>query len=97
VCAILEHLQGLGFGVEVYDEGHFWEKRDLEALAREIGEWDVFIAGMAEMMKDAAEGQGLVGESAMDGRPDFEHLEAQTHADPQLRGFSRRWSRRNSR
>lgn len=41
---------------------------------------------MAGAMKDVAEKHGLVGESAMDGRPDFEHLEAQAHADPTIAG-----------
>lgn len=31
VCAILEHMQQIGFRVNVSDEGGFWEKRDLAA------------------------------------------------------------------
>ena len=76
VCAILEHMQQIGFTVRVSDEGHFWEKRDLAALAQEIGEWDAMIAGLGGVLKDAAEAQGLGFESSMSGRPDFEHLEA---------------------
>ena len=77
VCAILEHMQRIGFQVHVSDEGHFWEKRDLAALAKEIGEWDAMLAGVAGVLKDAAEAQEVGFESAMLGRPDFERLETE--------------------
>ena len=77
VCAILEHMRRIGFQVHVSDEGHFWEKRDLAALAKEIGEWDALLAGLGGVLKDAAEAQGLGFESGMSGRPDFERLEIQ--------------------
>jgi hypothetical protein len=75
VCAILEHMQRIGFTVEVSDEGGFWEKRDLAALAQEIGEWDAMLAGLGGVLKDATEAQGVGFQSAMSGRPDFERLE----------------------
>ena len=61
VVAVLEHMQQIGFKVEVNDESDFWKDRDLAALAKTIGEWDAMIAGMAGILKDAAEanGQGL--------------------------------------
>ena len=74
VCAILEHMRRSGFNVHVSDEGHFWEKRDLAALAKEIGEWDALLAGLGGVLKDTAEAQGVGFESAMSGRPDFERL-----------------------
>ena len=77
VLAILEYFHGLGFGVEVSDESDFWENRDLGALAKTIGDWDMLLAGMAGAIKDAAAKTGLGAESAMDGRPDFERLEMQ--------------------
>ena len=40
VCAILEKAQDLGFKVTVYDEGEFWTKRDVKALAETVGQWD---------------------------------------------------------
>ena len=78
VLAILEHMQQLGFTVRVNDEGDFWKHRDLAALAKTIGESDAMIAGMAGILKDAAEasGQGLAIESPVLGRPDFERVEA---------------------
>ena len=77
VCAILEHMQEIGFTVHVSDEGGFWEKRDLAALAKEIGEWDAMLAGLGGVFKDAAEAQVVGFESSMSGRPDFERLEVE--------------------
>ena len=69
-------MQSLGFEVGVRDEGEFWETRDLAALAKSLGSYDAMIAGMVGAMKDAAGAAGMDVESAMFGRPDFEHLEA---------------------
>ena len=84
VIAMLDAAKELGFKVEVSDEGDFWEKRDVKALAAEIGNWDKMIAGLFGAMKDAvaASGTGLVVESAMSGRKDFEKLEAAAAGDP---------------
>ncbi|NLX98608.1 MAG: hypothetical protein GXY83_20815 [Rhodopirellula sp.] len=86
VCAILEHMQRIGFKVEVSDEGGFWEKRDLAALAQEIGEWDAMLAGLGGVLKDAAEARGVGFESAMSGRPDFERLESQAQSIGNIAG-----------
>ena len=72
VCAILEKAQDLGFKVFVHDEGGFWEKRDVKALAEEVGRWDAMLAAMFGSFADAA--PGMV-ESPMQGRRDFERLE----------------------
>ena len=58
---------------EVSDEGGFWEKRDVEALAREVGEWNVMIAGFTGQLR---EWFGDELESEITKFPDFEHLEA---------------------
>ena len=71
VCSILEKAGALGFKVDVSDEGGFWTKRDVKALAEEVGQWDQFIAGMFGVLKDSGSGW----ESAMSGRRDFEQLE----------------------
>ncbi len=73
VCAILEKAQDLGFKVFVHDEGEFWTKRDVKALAEEVAQWDQMIAAMFGAMKDAAP-EGVL-ESPIQNRPDFEHLE----------------------
>jgi hypothetical protein len=76
VCAILEKAQDLGFQVHVSDEGDFWTKRDVKALAEEVGQWDQMIAAHFGLLKDVAP-SGITPDSPMAGRPDFEKLEAQ--------------------
>lgn len=73
VCAILEKAQDIGFEVTVHDEGEFWTKRDVKALAETVGQWDQMIAAMFGTMKDAAP-EGVL-ESPIQNRADFEHLE----------------------
>lgn len=75
VLAILEKMQQLGFKVEVGDEGHFWETRNLKELAKIVGDYDVAMAGLVGALKDVAGAQGMDVESAMSGRSDFEQLE----------------------
>lgn len=86
VVAVLEHMQQIGFQVEVNDESDFWKDRDLAALAKTIGEWDAMIAGMAGILKDTAatNGQGL--DCPILDRADFEHLEAQALKIDKLAG-----------
>ena len=80
VLALLEHMQSLGFRVTVSDEGHFWDTRKIETLAKNIGEYDALIAGFAGVMKDVAASVGQTVESPITDRPDFEHLEAKGQA-----------------
>ena len=56
VVAVLEHMQQIGFTVEVNDEGDFWKDRNLAALAKAVGESDAMAAGMAAI-RDTADGQ----------------------------------------
>jgi hypothetical protein len=73
VIRMLDHAQSLGILAHVSDEGDYWEKRDIEALARGVGEWNQMLAGLAGELKD------LVGDqivAAIARYPDFEHLEA---------------------
>jgi hypothetical protein len=57
----------------VSDEGGYWEKRDVAALAREVGDWNTMIAGLAGQLKDLF---GAEVVAAITDYPDFEHLEA---------------------
>jgi hypothetical protein len=59
--------------VEVSDEGDYYENRDLEALAKEVGEWDAMVAAFVGQLKDTL---GGAVEAPILTRPDFEHLEA---------------------
>jgi len=73
VVAILKKFAAVGFEVEVSDEGEYWERENLEDLQKNLAEYDALIAQFAGQMKDNC-GDGVI--TAMDGRPDFEHLEA---------------------
>jgi len=52
VIRMLDHAKTLGILKSVSDEGGFWEKRDVPALAREVGEWNAMIAQQAGQLKD---------------------------------------------
>ena len=73
VVKLLDHAKELGILKEVSDEGDYWEKRDIKALAADVGDWNSMIAGWAGRFKDAF-GDGVVSEIAK--FPNFEHLEA---------------------
>lgn len=51
VIRLLDHAKALGILAEVNDEGEYWEKRSLQALAQEVGEWNEMIAGYAAQLK----------------------------------------------
>jgi len=73
VIGMLDHATKLGIVREVSDEGGFYESRNVEALAKEVGEWNEMIAAFAGRFKDML-GDGV--ESEITKFPDFEHLEA---------------------
>jgi hypothetical protein len=73
VIRVLDQAKELGILEHISDEGGFWEKRDVRALAEEVGEWNEMIAAFAGRLKDEL-GEGV--ESAITSFPDFEHLEA---------------------
>jgi len=73
VIRMLDKAKELGILESVSDEGEFWEKRDVEALAREVGLWNKMIAAWAAQLKDEF-GDEMV--SAIAKFPDFEHLAA---------------------
>lgn len=75
VVAMLDAAKRIGFEVTVNDEGHYFEKRDVHALIKEIGEWDQMIAAFGGSLKDAAGSVGMTIESPIFDRKDFEQLE----------------------
>ena len=75
---LLDHARELGMLKHVSDEGGYWEKRDVQALVQEVGEWNEAIAGFAGQLKDQLTGQGM--EAAITRFSDFEHLEAKGRA-----------------
>jgi hypothetical protein len=73
VIRLLDHAKQLGILASVSDEGDFWEKRDIAALAKEVGEWNQGMAGLVGQLKDMF-GGGF--DAPITQYPDFEHLEA---------------------
>jgi hypothetical protein len=41
---MLDHAKQLGILKSVSDEGDYWQGRDIEALARNVGEWNETLA-----------------------------------------------------
>lgn len=79
VIKMLDHAKRLGILENVKDEGNFWEKRDMEALAKEVGEWNVMMAGIVGQMKDMFGDDEITAE--ITDYPNFEHLEAEGRKD----------------
>ena len=77
VVQLLDFARSTGkIAVEVHDEGDYWENRDLEKLAREVGSWNEQLAAFCGQVKDeAARHRGDVA-AAITQFPNFEHLEA---------------------
>jgi len=73
VVKLLDAAAEIGILKEVSDEGDYWQKRDIKALATEVGDWNTMIAGWAGRLKDSF-GDGVVAEITK--FPNFEHLEA---------------------
>jgi hypothetical protein len=77
VVKLLDFARSTGrMTVEVRDESEYWDNRSPEKLAREVGQWNEFVAAFSGMFKDAAGDLGMVTESAIAGFANFEHLEA---------------------
>ena len=82
VVAMLDKAKELGVLERVSDEGNFWEKRDVKALAEEVGSWNGMIAAFAGKLKDAL-GDGV--QSPITEFENFEQLEqaGQSELSPQ--------------
>lgn len=77
VVKLLDQAGELGLLEGVSDEGGYWVKRDVEALTREVVQWNEMMAGFVGRVSDwiGAAGRSKT-ESAITAFPDFEHLEA---------------------
>jgi hypothetical protein len=73
VISLLDFWRGLGVGVEVSDEGGYWENRSVEKLREELGGYDRLVAAMSGVLKDA--GGGLPVKAPIFDYKDFERLE----------------------
>jgi hypothetical protein len=72
VVRMLDYARELGILQSVSDEGDFWEKRNIPALAREVGEWNAVIARQAGQLKNLL---GDAFQAAIIESPNFEHQE----------------------
>ena len=83
VIALLDKAKELHCLGKVHDEGGFWEKRDMQALARMVADSNAMLAAFGGLLKDLA-GEGI--EMPISEFPDFEKLEAlgQDKLPPQL-------------
>ncbi len=76
IIALLDKAKELGCLGEVNDEGGFWESRDVQALAHQVGSWNEMLAAFAGKLKDQASRGPVSVESAITRFPNFEELEA---------------------
>ncbi|MEW5933984.1 MAG: hypothetical protein AB1816_10405 [Bacillota bacterium] len=58
VCRILVEAERQGILEDVHDEGGFWGTWDLDVLVRELREWNLLLASMAEGLRECGMGQG---------------------------------------
>ena len=77
VVRMLDHCKQLGILGDVDDEGDYFQKRDAEALTKEVDEWNENIAAFAGKLKDQI-GDAL--QAPILAHPAFEHLEAKGDA-----------------
>ena len=83
VIKLLDCAKELNILQDVYDEDGYWEKRDIEALAKEVGEWNSMIAAFASKLEAIVKGVDpeLNVKSAITEFPNFEHLEMEGLAE----------------
>ena len=74
IVALLDEAVRLGFDVRVFDEGEYWETRDVAALAGKVDEMNHLIAGLAGALHDKL-GDDVGLEAPIFHHPDFERLE----------------------
>ena len=79
VIRLLDHARYINILGSVYDEGGYWEKRDVKALVEEVGQWNAMIAGFVGGMKDLVGGKDV--QSEITEFPTFERLEAEGRRD----------------
>jgi hypothetical protein len=79
VIRLLDHARELGILGSVYDEGGYWQNRDIKTLVEEVGQWNSMMAGFVGGMKDFLGGEEV--QSEITKFPNFEHLEAEGRRD----------------
>ena len=74
LVALLDEAARLGFGLEVEDEGGYWESRDVDRLLAELRKMNHIVARFGGALHDAIGGEHSV-EAAIFAHPEFERLE----------------------
>ena len=74
IVALLDVAVELGFDVRVFDEGEYWETRDVDKLAGKVDDMNHLIAGLAGALHDRL-GDDIELEAPIFDHPNFEHLE----------------------
>jgi hypothetical protein len=74
IVALLDEAVRLGFDVRVFDEGEYWDTRDVATLVGKVDDMNHLIAGLAGALYDKLHPDvGL--EAPIFDHPNFEHLE----------------------
>ncbi len=77
VIKMLDFIKQTGLAtVTVSDESDFWENRDMEKLAKEIGEWNDLVAGHVSELRTTVVREEKTIVAPITSFPNFEHLEA---------------------
>lgn len=73
LCALLDYIEtSVDLEVDIYDEGEFWEDRDIKKLTQTVGEWDSLIAALVGTFQQS----GIkIEEAPILDYPSFELLE----------------------
>jgi len=71
VIQLLDMLKEEGFDVDVYDEGGYYDTRNLKVLAKNINESTAMIAGILGSLKSAAEQSGIVVEAPIENSKNY--------------------------
>lgn len=85
VVAALDAAKSMNLLESVDDEGGYWEKRDVQALANEVGEWNQMIAAFGGAISDAVGANGMTVAAPIIERGDFERLETAGLKDPKIK------------
>jgi len=81
VVTLLDAARELGFEVQVFDEGGYWESRDADRLLAHVDRMNRLVAGLAGAVHDRL-GRDHSVEAPIFAHPDFERLETRPVSRP---------------
>lgn len=80
IVKVLDAAKALGILREVLDEGNYWQDRDVQSLARQVGQWNQMVAAAMEALGNQARQIGGTLSAPICQYPDFPHLAAKGKA-----------------